>query len=385
MGKRETGLFQRQGSPLYHYDFLIKGNRFHGSTGTANRREAEQIVRAKKEAARQQASASTGTLTFGLASTRYYEDIGQYAAKPREVMAQLAWLQREIGKSTPLTAINNDMVARLVTKRRADTIKPTKPKTKRGEKAKAAEPPRPVSNATVNRSVTQPLRRVLKAAAENWDAQVLRINWKKHMLPEKTERIREASEDEEARIFEHLPEAFHPPILFAIMSGCRLSEVVGLRWDWISWGNRQITVHGKGDKVATVPLSNSLRELLFPLQGNHPEFVFTFTPTEQHGKRKGREGKIPMKWWNLSYYWRKAREAAGIPNSRENQVAGLRFHDMRHTAATRLLRQSRNLKMVQKLLRHSSIATTAKYAHVLDDELAAAMDDISTSKKAATK
>jgi site-specific recombinase XerC len=51
-----------------------------------------------------------------------------------------------------------------------------------------------------------------------------------------------------------------------------------------------------------------------------------------------------------------------------------RFHDNRHTAATGILRATGNLKVVQKLLRHSNIATTAKYAHALIDDVRDAME-----------
>ncbi|MFO0447945.1 MAG: site-specific integrase, partial [Pseudomonadota bacterium] len=70
MAKRETGLFQRQGSAVWHYDFRVRGHRFSGSTGTANRAEAARFVRDKKAAAREAVSAPTAPLTFGRAATR---------------------------------------------------------------------------------------------------------------------------------------------------------------------------------------------------------------------------------------------------------------------------------------------------------------------------
>ncbi|HZY12824.1 MAG TPA: tyrosine-type recombinase/integrase, partial [Beijerinckiaceae bacterium] len=51
---------------------------------------------------------------------------------------------------------------------------------------------------------------------------------------------------------------------------------------------------------------------------------------------------------------------------------------LRHPTATRLLRQEGNLRIVQKLLRHSEIATTARYAHVLDEDLRVALDRMTT-------
>ena len=67
------------------------------------------------------------------------------------------------------------------------------------------------------------------------------------------------------------------------------------------------------------------------------------------------------------------KEAAG--------VNGFRFHDFRHDHATKLLRESRNLKLVQKALNHRNIKTTLRYAHVLDEEIAEAMERVAKSRK----
>jgi len=54
-------------------------------------------------------------------------------------------------------------------------------------------------------------------------------------------------------------------------------------------------------------------------------------------------------------------------------VVNFRFHDTRHTTATRVLRKS-NLRVVQKLLGHSDVKTTTKYAHALDEDVLAALE-----------
>ena len=51
----------------------------------------------------------------------------------------------------------------------------------------------------------------------------------------------------------------------------------------------------------------------------------------------------------------------------------LRFHDARHTAATRVLRKS-NLRVVQQLLGHERVTTTEKYAHALAEDVRAALN-----------
>lgn len=53
------------------------------------------------------------------------------------------------------------------------------------------------------------------------------------------------------------------------------------------------------------------------------------------------------------------------------------YGTIRHTFATRMLRQTQNIKLVSQLLGHKDIATTSRYAHVLVDDMRAALDDFS--------
>jgi integrase len=71
----------------------------------------------------------------------------------------------------------------------------------------------------------------------------------------------------------------------------------------------------------------------------------------------------------LAQDWADAVKRAKIPD--------FRFHDLRHTFATRLLRQTGNLKLVSRLLGHTTIDTTARYAHVLDEDLEQALERFS--------
>jgi len=47
-------VYKRKQSPFYHFDFQFKGNRFHGSTGCANKREAEAFERKERDKAKRQ-------------------------------------------------------------------------------------------------------------------------------------------------------------------------------------------------------------------------------------------------------------------------------------------------------------------------------------------
>src|SRR5262249_33781099 len=60
--------------------------------------------------------------------------------------------------------------------------------------------------------------------------------------------------------------------------------------------------------------------------------------------------------------WRRMKRKAGITDFRP--------HDFRHDFGTKLLRQTGNLKLVSRAMNHASVTTTAKYAHVADQDVA---------------
>jgi site-specific recombinase XerD len=76
----------------------------------------------------------------------------------------------------------------------------------------------------------------------------------------------------------------------------------------------------------------------------------------------------------LKSEFQRARKAAGIPTTFEDYERGYRWHDNRHTGATRFLRKTGNLKLTQHLLGHRRIETTAKYAHAGIEDLRAALN-----------
>jgi len=354
-------VYKPKKSPFYHYDFQHCGIRFAGSTGCPSKRDAEAFERSKRDEARLQAltlaSQSSAPMVFATAAARYYVEHGQHLRGdgPKNLKSHIGWLERELGPHTLLPAIGNDQVARLVAIRRGEGVAP----------------------ATVNRSMTEPLRKILFRARDMWGQTIQKIDWKRHLLKEPQERVRVLSTAEEINLFAYLRADYHPVVRYAIKSGCRLSEIVpgkhfpGLKWKDIDWGARTIAVHGKGGKIDNIPLTPGLRDLLFPLQGHHPEFVFTYVCQRQSKDRMPRQ-RYPITREGLKTEWRRAKVDAKLVN--------YRFHDNRHTAATDVLRATGNLKIVQKLLRHADITTTAKYAHALDDDVRQGMEAAEKSR-----
>ncbi|WP_349434319.1 tyrosine-type recombinase/integrase [Pararhizobium sp. A13] len=174
---------------------------------------------------------------------------------------------------------------------------------------------------------------------------------------------------EQHAIDHSIREDYRPWHLFLHLSGRRLKESL-IRWSDVNWETGEITTAGKGDTRVWTPMPPSIREILECL-GRHPEFVFTFVA------RRTREGKVagkryPIKYHGVQSQWRRDLARSGVKN--------FRLHDHRHDRASKLLRETRNLKLVQRVLNHSNITTTARYAHVMDGEVALALESSAKSR-----
>jgi integrase len=112
-------------------------------------------------------------------------------------------------------------------------------------------------------------------------------------------------------------------------------------------------------------------------RGHHRDRVFTYlshrTRHDPHAgvaQEKGRRYPFTLNGWRKE--WKAALDAAGIRD--------FRFHDLRHTAATRALNAHRNLKTVQRMLGHKAIATTLRYTRSDVEDVRAAMEAVENTQ-----
>ena len=350
-------VYKSRKSPYYRYDFVIEGHRFHGSTRCETRREAGAVERQQREQAEgrvKEQRRSRVSLQLDDVAGRYWLEVGQYHAGADNTERDLARLVERLGKTKLLPEITDEDVAALVAWRRGHRVI-------RSRKQKAEDAPL-IANATVNRSTTEVLKKLFTYAGIPRRDEP---NWKRHMLKEPEERVRELMPEEADRIDAAMRADFEPFFAFAHITGLRLRECQSLRWPEVHWEGRQIVRTGKGGKRLTTPITTKVREILWPLRGHHPDFVFTYVAERTRGGRiKGQ--RYPLTLSGIKTRWRRTRKAAG--------VTGFRFHDFRHDFATKLLRDTGNLKLVQRALNHADLKATARYAHVLDHEVAEALE-----------
>ena len=144
-------------------------------------------------------------------------------------------------------------------------------------------------------------------------------------------------------------------VLYA--SGIRVSEICGLNIRDIDWERNTLLVLGKGDKERVVPIgSPALAAVKNWISAGSPEFANTNSGDAVFLGARGK--RIDQRTVRELVY--DAMEAIGSHMSP---------HGLRHTAATHLLEGGADLRTVQEILGHSSLATTQIYTHVSPERL----------------
>ena len=165
-------------------------------------------------------------------------------------------------------------------------------------------------------------------------------------LIEDNEIINVYSIPEEIELHKHLPPVADDIVTFAFISGQRKSNIRLLKFSNVNLNFNFIEIQAskfKGGRTHIIPLTKELKEII-NRNKNNSDYVFINPETNK-----------PYSDDRLSYIFKSACKAAGIE--------GKRFHDIRHTTATRLLEKGVDIMTVKELLGHSSVAITQKYTH----------------------
>jgi integrase len=351
-------LYRKPRSPHWYFEFQIEGHRFYGSTKATTRREAEAVERAQREKAKADVAvmkAARASLRLDDVAGRFWSE-AQHHASSRNIWKRLSYLIEFFGKDKLITDIIDDDVRALIAWRRGHRAMRNR---------KNPQDCSLITPATVNLTIMQ-----LKALFATVRPRVHEPNWRKLWLPVRQEHPRELMGDEGDRLEAATRDDYQPIFDFAKTTGMRQNECL-LRWSEVDWGARQIRKTGKGGKPVTVPIFDKVREILWPLRGHHPEFVFTYIAVRTHrGWVKGR--RYPITVAGLRAHWHRLRKVAGVTD--------FRYHDFRHDMATKALRVTGNLKLVQRMLNHADIRHTLRYAHVLDAEVAEGFERVAKSR-----
>jgi site-specific recombinase XerD len=181
------------------------------------------------------------------------------------------------------------------------------------------------------------------------------------------EKLPQAMSREEMKRLLAVASSLKAGIMLSLGYGCglRAGEVVRLKVKHIDTAQRIIRVEqGKGRKDRHVMLSRDTLALLRQWWKVRPSRYDAGTPPEERWLFPGDRPGQPMSTRHLNRLFHKAADAAGIKKR-------VTLHALRHSFATHLLERGTNIRVIQALLGHSKLETTARYAHVATGMIAA--------------
>lgn len=367
MAKRNiTGLYQRNG--IWCIDKIYRGQRIRESTGSGDRKEAEQYLIHRLEQLRQQHIYGVRRVrTWREAATRY---LVEYKDQPSIGLTALYLEQLDpyIG-DRPVDHVDDEALAPYVKDRLAGRL--------RGSPRKG----RSVAPRTINIALERVIR-VLNLCARKWRDEARRP-WLDTVpmitrldLRRSTRQPHPLSWEEQSLLFAELPDHLRRMALYKVNSGSREQEVVKLRWDWeipvpeletsvflipANFGGRHENAGVKNGDERLIVLNRVAKSVIAGQRGLDPIWVFPYGQPDKDGNA------TPVHRMNDSA-WRKARKrAAAMYEERFRRTAppgfaSIRVHDLKHTFGRRLRAAGVTEEDRKVLLGHKNGSITSHYS-----------------------
>jgi integrase len=207
------------------------------------------------------------------------------------------------------------------------------------------------------------LRRMFNVAIKEWewfkDNPVSRLSFS---VGNRNARARWLTLDEEKLLLEKAinPVWLRSLLMVALHAGMRRGEILDLRWQNVDLSKRLIrVVRSKNGERRTIPMSSTLLNLFKDM-----------TVRDISGR------VFPISKSSVRHAFDQVVEKAGLED--------FRFHDLRHTFATRLVQNGVDLFKVKELLGHKTITMTMRYAHHYPESLRSSVEVLDTCYNSAT-
>ena len=155
----------------------------------------------------------------------------------------------------------------------------------------------------------------------------------------------------------------HLLILFLLDTGCRISEALGLRVREIDFENMLVTLDGKGRKQRVVPFSFELRKALFRYITEFKRKLDALLFANRSETKVGRRNAL--------------RDVKLLCKRMGFDSPARTLHAFRHTFAVNYLRRGGSVFHLQKVLGHSTLEMTRRYANLMVEDLQAVHERVS--------
>ena len=199
------------------------------------------------------------------------------------------------------------------------------------------------------------------------------------LLTENNQRDRVLSFEEEDKLFISSAEHLKPVLSTALNTGMRKGEILSLTWDEVDFKNNVLIIraaNSKSKKTRRIPMNSVLRTMFLELKANTSWFDKKLIDIDEDDNYVFRD--------NLGRPVKDIKTA--FKNAcRRADIKGLRFHDLRHTAGTRMNEYGVGIVAISEILGHSSIdITKRRYIHP-GESLRDAVEMLASNEKSCSK
>ncbi len=331
------GLYRRENG-VFHLTITYKNRRIQRSTGTTNKRKAERIyaqVLADVHEG-QWFKVESKHRTFEELRERYMTDYAIPNKAPRTVMK------------------DTDTFNQLAKYFAGHVLSEITPQAIAGYKKYRREMGIKVSTLAKELEL---LRATLNVAVREWEWMDVNPFTKVRIEQPRDNNYRWLTIDEEDALVSKCADRIKGIVIFALNTGMRQDEILSLKWQDVDMVRKTlIVVKSKNGEQRTLPLNKAAMNILLS-KGKIRHISGMVFPSQAGTK---------INPGNLRRAFNSARDKSGIDH--------VRFHDLRHTFATRLVQAGVDLYAVKELLGHKSIKMTMRYAHHYPESLRYGVD-----------
>jgi integrase len=204
------------------------------------------------------------------------------------------------------------------------------------------------AKATVNRFLAL-LKRLFTIAIQEGYAEENPVKKIKLFSERDTLKERLLKPEEEERLLASSSGHLKPILIMALNSGARLGEIINLTWSCVDLEQREIRFEGcKSGRLRYVPMNQTLYSELVAWKSMNG-----FSPLVFPSPKTG------------SVFT--SIKTGFLASCRRSNIQGLRFHDLRHSFATRLVQRGCDVETLRGLLGHRDLSTTQRYLHSSDE------------------
>lgn len=314
-------------------DFTCKGRRITRVMGFSKREAEARAVAIKADILRD-------PYEFGRKKPEVlFEDQAKEFMELHSKLNKRSWMRdedslahlKEFFKGKYLSEITPDSIEKYRLTRKADGLSP----------------------ATINRELA--CLKTLFSKAVEWEKCETNPARRIKKFRETGVKERILSVDEMRHLIDKASSAIRPVLVVALNTGMRKSEILSLRWENADLLKGYILIEdSKSGRSRKIPMNGQILEALGGLRQER-DFVFANAGTGNHVQ----DVKTAFKG-----------------ACRRANIKGLRFHDLRHTAATRMIEAGVDLVTVSKILGHATIQMTMRYAHPTPENMRRAVEKL---------